>query len=94
MVLARALSSSPKVLMLDEPTQGVDVRSRADIYVLINSSARAGMSVLVSSGDVEELAMLCDRVLVFGRGAVRSAASHEDLSPRGLTSLIGVGAPL
>jgi ribose transport system ATP-binding protein len=69
-VLARWLRTEPKVLLLDEPTQGVDVGAKAAIYRRVRDAADDGMTVLVASSDAEELVHLCDRVLVFRSGAV------------------------
>jgi ribose transport system ATP-binding protein len=69
-VLARWLRTNPKVLLLDEPTQGVDVGAKASIYQQIRDAADAGSAVLVASSDAEELVHLCDRVLVFRSGSV------------------------
>lgn len=69
-VLARWLRTKPKVLLLDEPTQGVDVGSKAAIYHHVADAARAGTAVLVTSSDPKELVHLCDRVLVLRAGMV------------------------
>jgi ribose transport system ATP-binding protein len=69
-VLARWLRTEPEVLLLDEPTQGVDVGAKASIYQQIREAAEGGTAVLVSSSDAEELVHLCDRVLVFRSGSV------------------------
>jgi ribose transport system ATP-binding protein len=70
-VLAGAFGSSPKVLLLDEPTQGVDVGARSEIYTLIRERAKeTGMAVVILSTDAKELAGISDRVLVFSRGKV------------------------
>ena len=69
-VLARWLRTEPDVLLLDEPTQGVDVGAKAAIYRHVREAADDGMAVLVASSDAEELVHLCDRVLVFRSGNV------------------------
>ncbi|MER7129647.1 sugar ABC transporter ATP-binding protein [Streptosporangium saharense] len=69
-VLARWLQRAPRVLLLDEPTQGVDVPARADIYRRLREVAVGGTAVVVASSDVEELANLCDRVVVLRAGRV------------------------
>ena len=69
-VMARWLRKEPKVLLLDEPTQGVDVGAKADIHRLIDEAATAGTAVLVISTDHEELVRLCHRVLVLRKGRV------------------------
>lgn len=67
-VLARWLLAKPKVFILDEPTRGVDVGAKQDIYRLLAQSADAGMGILVISSELEELLGLCDRILVLRRG--------------------------
>ncbi|MDW3177995.1 MAG: ATP-binding cassette domain-containing protein [Acidimicrobiia bacterium] len=67
-VLARALLSEPSILVADEPTQGVDVGARAEIYGILRSVSAGGVPVVVASSDALELEGLCDRVLVMSRG--------------------------
>lgn len=67
-LFARALAGCPQVLLLDEPTRGVDVGARFDIYALIRDLARRGMAVLVASSDLPELIGLCDRIAVLHQG--------------------------
>jgi ribose transport system ATP-binding protein len=69
-VLARSTLRVPKVLVVDEPTQGVDARARMDIYRFLAEAADDGIAVLVNSSDSAELAGLCDRVYVMSRGEV------------------------
>ena len=69
-VLARPWLRTPEVLIVDEPTQGVDARARLDIYEVLSSAAQSGVGVLVNSSDSSELAGLCDRVYVMSRGVV------------------------
>lgn len=70
-VLAKWLSMSPKLFLLHEPTQAVDVGARHTIVQAVRDAARAGAAVIVSGSDENELALLCDRVLIFGEGEVR-----------------------
>ena len=69
-VVGKALATGPKVLLLDEPTRGVDVGARSEIYGVIDELAREGMGLIVASSDTEELVGLCDRVLVYRHGRV------------------------
>ena len=78
-VLARSLRRGPRVLLLDEPTQGVDVAARAEIYELVHRAVADGAVALVASSDFEELARICDRVLVLRKGRVVSELRDGDL---------------
>ena len=79
-VLAKWLRVQPRVLLLDEPTQGVDVGAKAAIYELILAARQSGTGVLLCSSDVKELVSLCDRVLVLKNGHVVSEVARADLS--------------
>lgn len=68
--LSRALATDPNVILIEEPTQGVDVRSRMDIYRMLRSAADGGIGVVVESSDASELAGLADRIVVMSRGKV------------------------
>jgi len=69
-VLARWLTRPTRLLMLDEPTQAVDVGARAELWRLIHEAAGNGMAVLIASSDLEELAHLCERVVILREGQV------------------------
>lgn len=71
-ILARWMTMSPKVLLLDEPTQGIDIGARADLYESIRAAVEQGMTALLVSSDFEELANMADRVLVLGEGRIRT----------------------
>ncbi len=85
-VMARSLSHSPSVLLLDEPTQGVDVGAKSAIYAAIERGAAGGTAVLVSSSDAKELAALCDRVLVMRDGLVGAELRGDQLTERRLVA--------
>ena len=69
-LLARLLETDPKVLILDEPTRGVDVGAKSEIYRIIDELAQRGLGVLVISSDLPEIVGICDRVLVMREGAI------------------------
>jgi len=69
-LLAKWLQTRPSILLLHEPTQGVDVGARQQIFELMRAAAAGGACVVCASSDYEQLAAVCDRVLVFGRGRV------------------------
>jgi ribose transport system ATP-binding protein len=86
-VLARWLRDQPKLVLLDEPTQGVDVHARDEIHGLLRQAARAGTSIIAVSSDFDELARRCDRVLVMFRGRVVGEVRPPSLSSHRLTEL-------
>jgi ribose transport system ATP-binding protein len=85
-VLARWLRQNPQVLILDEPTQGVDVGAKAEIHALIDAAAEAGAAVLVASTESEELARLCDRVLVLRGGRIAARLDGPKVSASRITA--------
>ncbi|MCW4385187.1 sugar ABC transporter ATP-binding protein [Salinibacterium sp. SYSU T00001] len=85
-VIARALRDDPSLLLLDEPTQGVDIGAKATIYETIDAAAARGTAVLVSSSDDKELMRLCDRVIVMRDGRMAAELSGANLTERRLVS--------
>ncbi|MFD2415089.1 ATP-binding cassette domain-containing protein [Amycolatopsis pigmentata] len=84
-LLARASLGSPKVLVVEDPTQGVDAGARLEIYRVLREVAGRGTAVVVLSTDAVELEGLCDRVLVFSRGRVKAELQAATLSEREIT---------
>src|SRR5262249_43370514 len=68
--LARWLASNPKVLILDEPTQGVDVRAKGEIHRIIRRVTQEGVAVLMISSDLSEVIGVCDRIAVMPGGSI------------------------
>ena len=76
-VFARLAATRPTVLILHEPTQGVDVRAKVDIYNIINTLSQAGVAILIISSEVRELIGVCDRILVMYEGRLTDEFSRE-----------------
>ncbi len=91
-VLAKWLRNNPRVLLLEEPTQGVDVGAKVAILELIAAAAAGGAGVLICSSDDRELASICDRVLVMRDGNIVVEASGAALS-EGFLVAAGLGSP-
>jgi ribose transport system ATP-binding protein len=92
-VFAKALSERPAVLVLDEPTRGVDVGAKFDIYSLIRELSGEGMAVLMASSDFPELLGLCDRIIVMVGGAISRVLDTDRLSEEALLNhCYGFGA--
>jgi ribose transport system ATP-binding protein len=79
-VVARAMLSKPTILVADEPTQGVDVGARAEIYRILREVSAGGVPVVVASSDTLELEGLCDRVVVMSRGHAVATLEGDDVN--------------
>jgi ribose transport system ATP-binding protein len=85
-VFGRAFATRPQLLLLDEPTRGVDVGAKAEIYELIERAAADGMAVLVASSELEELQLICHRVAVMNHGKVAAVLTHQDATKERIMS--------
>jgi ribose transport system ATP-binding protein len=99
-LIARWLETAPSVLLLDEPTQGVDVGARRDIFQRIVAAAQAGTTVLYTTSETQDLAELCHRVLVFRDGTVSGELAGADVTEDAISRLcwggsakVNAGAP-
>ncbi|MEV4092292.1 sugar ABC transporter ATP-binding protein [Streptosporangium saharense] len=90
-VLAKWLDAEPSVLLLDDPTRGVDVGAKAEMHTLIRSATQAGTVTMLCSTDVEELASLCDRVAVFYRGRVAAILEGDTLTQHNILEIMNTG---
>jgi ribose transport system ATP-binding protein len=84
-LLAKWLQMRPRLLVLHEPTQGVDVGARAQIHTLIREVAAEGMAVICASSDYEQIAKLCDRVLIFADGRLKHELKGDDVTNERIT---------
>lgn len=88
LVLASVLAGQPRVVLIDEPTQGVDVGARAEIYAIIRDIAAAGCAIILLSSDAQEVAGLSDKVLVFSRGRVVETLAGAEVTEAKITSAV------
>ena len=93
MVLAKWFHAGGDLIILDEPTRGVDVGAKTEIYGLINRLAEEGKAVLVISSEHMELFGLCDRIIAMGGGEVRGHLTPVEYSEERLLSMIMTGGP-
>lgn len=84
-LIGREMAARPRLLVIDEPTKGVDVGSKAEIYQMLRTLAASGVPVLISSSDGVELEGLCDRVLIFARGSVVAELSGANVTDLRIT---------
>lgn len=80
MVLAKALATCPRFLILDEPTRGVDVGAKKEIYTIIDNLAREGMAIVLVSSELPEIINMCDRVYVVADGQIKAELERGELS--------------
>ena len=86
-VFARNWLTRPKLFLLDEPTQGIDVSAKAELYALVRRLANEGAGVLLASSDMPELLALCDRILVMCNGAITGELTREEASQERILDL-------
>jgi ABC-type sugar transport system ATPase subunit len=91
-VLAKWLETRPRVLLLEEPTRGVDIGAKTEIYALMTQWAAAGMAILLISSELPELLLLCDRILALHRGRVAAEFSAAEATPEAVLSA-AMGSP-
>jgi ABC-type sugar transport system ATPase subunit len=86
-VLAKWMARSPTVLLLDEPTRGLDIRAKRDVHDVVRQLAAEGVGVIVSSSEAEEIGTLCHRALVLSRGVVRGELPRSELTDANILRL-------
>jgi putative multiple sugar transport system ATP-binding protein len=90
-VLSKWIFTDPDVLILDEPTRGIDVGAKYEIYTIINRLADEGKGVLVISSELPELLGLCDRIYTLSEGRITGEVSRADATQEGLMTLMTIG---
>ena len=93
-VVAKWLMSDSEVIILDEPTRGIDVGAKREIYELINDLARAGKAVIVISSDMEEVLGISDRIAVMHEGRIAGMVEKKDFSQQIISEYAIGGAKL
>jgi inositol transport system ATP-binding protein len=90
-LLARCMALKPKVLIVDEPTRGIDVGAKAEVHQLLCDMAESGVAVIVISSELPEVIALSDRIVVFREGRVNGMIAASDASEAALMDLMAVG---
>ena len=83
-MLGKALMTAPRVVMLDEPTRGIDVGAKMEIYALINTLTAAGCAVLLVSSELPELIGISDRILILHAGRLTGSFVRGQATPEAL----------
>lgn len=79
-ILARWLATQPKLLILDEPTDGLDMASKKEVYRILNQMALDGVGILLVSSNVQEIVQMCDRVLIISKGKIVNEMDRDDIT--------------
>lgn len=79
-IIAKWIAINPKILILDEPTRGIDINAKAEIYKLMNRLVEEGMSIVMVSSEMPEIIGMCDRVLVMAEGRITGEFERKDFS--------------
>jgi ribose transport system ATP-binding protein len=88
-VIAKCLASEPKLFLLDEPTRGVDVYAKSEIYKILRDFAEKGTTIIIFSSELEELLANCSKIIVLKKGQVVDEVSAKNLTKNSLLSMIG-----
>jgi len=86
-IIARWLRTQPRMLLLDDPTRGIDVGAKAELYAIIDELCRNGMGIIVTSSELPELLTLCDRILVLCEGRVTGELARSEFSEQRVMEL-------
>lgn len=77
-VIAKWVARKPRILIVDEPTRGIDIGAKAEVHALLNRLAEDGMSIIVVSSDLPEVLAISDRVVVLKEGRITGVLDRED----------------
>ena len=86
-VLSKWMAMSPSVLLLDEPTRGLDIKAKRDVHEVVRKLAAEGRGIIVSSSEADEVAALCHRALVLSRGSIAGELRREELTDANILKL-------
>ena len=80
-IVARWLMNGPKILFMDEPTHGIDIGAKSEIYRIIDDLAKEGVSVILLSSELPEVLSICDRIMVMHDGKICAELNGEEITP-------------
>ena len=86
-MIGRWLATNPEILILDEPTRGVDVGAKSEIYAIMNELAKQGMSIIMISSELPELLNMSDRIYVMSEGVVKGCFNHDEVTQEKIMQL-------
>ncbi|WP_038670124.1 sugar ABC transporter ATP-binding protein [Pelosinus sp. UFO1] len=90
-VISKGILTSPKVLLLDEPTRGIDIGAKADVFKIVNKFAAEGMGIIIVASELKEIIGISDRIIVLSNGQVTAELSGDEIREEALVKASGVG---
>jgi ABC-type sugar transport system ATPase subunit len=90
-VFGKSLLIQPKVLLLDEPTRGIDVGAKGEIFNIMNDLAQKGLAIIMVTSELKELLAICDRVIVLSKGRITGNFGKEDISEENIVNASTIG---
>ncbi|MDC7232768.1 MAG: sugar ABC transporter ATP-binding protein [Spirochaetales bacterium] len=90
-VFGKSLLTNPKVLLLDEPTRGIDVGAKGEIFNIMNDLAEKGLGILLVTSEIKEIMAICDRVIVLSKGKVTGHFEKNEISEEALVNASAIG---
>ena len=91
-IIGRWLLTRPKILLLDDPTRGVDVGAKAELYLLMDQLCRDGIGMILTSSELPELLTVCDRILVLSEGRITAEFSRQEATEEKIMEAATLGA--
>ena len=82
-MLGKCLNAGIRILLLDEPTRGVDIEAKSQIYALLRALAVEGVAIIVASSEMEELFLVCDRLLIMAQGRIVARCAIDETTLEG-----------
>lgn len=90
-VFGKSLLTQPKVLLLDEPTRGIDVGAKGEIFNIMNNLAREGLAIIMVTSELKELLAICDRVIVLSKGKITANFGKEEITEENIVNASTIG---
>jgi erythritol transport system ATP-binding protein len=90
-VFGKSLLTNPKVLLLDEPTRGIDVGAKGEIFNIMNDLAEKGLGIILVTSEIKELLAICDRVIVLSKGRITGEFSDKEMTEENLVNASAIG---
>jgi ABC-type sugar transport system ATPase subunit len=90
-VISKGILTSPKVLLLDEPTRGIDVGAKADVFKIVNKFAAQGMGIILVASELKEIIAIADRIIILSNGQATGELSGDEITEESLVKASGKG---